>query len=367
MIPNSCLRLVKHVSPHRPPNNRSRCVCGGANISDGNRFGLTEGRQIFVDALTRFAEQSRNPRLTSIVRRVAAPLRVAVHGRDGVGRPTVCAALTAAGVAVVKDATADVQVVVIAETLKPEDRAMLGAFDGPTLTVLNKADLSGLGAGGPLALAHRRAADCRALTGGPTVPMVALLATAELDDELIGALRTLVTEPADLTSADAFVCSEHSLPHALRRRLLETIDRFGIAHAVLALGEGADATALPALLRRASLVDQVVEHLDAVGAPARYRRMRSALIELRVAAMQSGDERLVEFLSADETVLAMMATAVDVVEAAGLPVDRGDDPSSHVRRAAHWRRYSRGPVDALHRSCGADIARGSLRLLSRDR
>jgi hypothetical protein len=61
----------------------------------------------------------------------------------------------------------------------------------------------------------------------------------------------------------------------------------------------------------------------------------------------------------------MMAAAVDVVEAAGLSVDRGDDPSSHLRRAAHWRRYSRGPVDALHRSCGADIARGSLRLLGR--
>jgi hypothetical protein len=299
------------------------------------------------------------------MRRISAPLRVAVHGRDGVGRGTVSAALTASGVAVVSDATADVRVVVIAETLKPEDLAMLGAFDGPILTVLNKADLGGLTNGGPLALAHRRAADFRALTGVPTVPMVALLAIAELDDELIGALRTLVTEPADLTSADAFVHSEHSLSHAVRRRLLETIDRFGVAHAVLALGEGAHAAALPALLRGASLVDRVVEHLDAVGAPARYRRVRSAVTELRVTAIQSGDSRLAEFLSADETVLAMMAAAVDVVEAAGLSVDRGDDPSSHLRRAAHWRRYSRGPVDALHRSCGADIARGSLRLLGR--
>jgi hypothetical protein len=177
------------------------------------------------------------------MRRISAPLRVAVHGRDGVGRGTVSAALTASGVAVVSDATADVRVVVIAETLKPEDLAMLGAFDGPILTVLNKADLGGLTNGGPLALAHRRAADFRALTGVPTVPMVALLAIAELDDELIGALRTLVTEPADLTSADGFVHSEHSLSHAVRRRLLETIDRFGVAHAVLALGEGAHAAA----------------------------------------------------------------------------------------------------------------------------
>jgi len=51
------------------------------------------------------------------------------------------------------------------------------------VTVLNKADLSGLGDGGPLARADRRAAACRALTGVPTVPMIALLAAAELDDE----------------------------------------------------------------------------------------------------------------------------------------------------------------------------------------
>jgi hypothetical protein len=47
--------------------------------------GTTEGHQIFVDALTRFAEQSRNPRLTPIIQRIGAPLRVAVLGRDGVG------------------------------------------------------------------------------------------------------------------------------------------------------------------------------------------------------------------------------------------------------------------------------------------
>jgi hypothetical protein len=71
------------------------------------------------------------------------------------------------------------------------------------------------------------------------------------------------------------------------------------------------------------------------------------------------------FLATDEAVLARMAAAVDVVEAAGVEVDRGDDAATHLRRAVHWRRYSRGPVDALHRSCGADIARGSLRLLER--
>ena len=62
----------------------------------------------------------------------------------------------------------------------------------------------------------------------------------------------------------------------------------------------------------------------AAGAPVRYRRVRSALTEMNSLAAQSGDERLAEFLSTDETVLAVMAAAVDVVEAAGAAVDRGD-------------------------------------------
>lgn len=305
--------------------------------------------------------------MTPIIRRVSAPLRVAVRGRDGVGRGTVTTALASAGVAVTPDdAAADLRVVVIAEALKPEDQAMLHA-DRPTVAVLNKADLTGFGAGGPLTLAHRRAAEYRALTGVPTVPMVALLATADLDGELISALHTLVRQPADLTSTDGFVQSQHPLSHEVRRRLLDTLDRFGIAHAVVAIGEGSDAAAVAAVLRRLSQTDRVVAHLEAAGAPVRYRRVRQAVSELHTLAVQSGDSRLTEFLSTDATVLAVMAAAVDVVEAAGVGVDTGDDAASHLRRAVHWRRYSRGPVDALHRSCGADISRGSLRLLRQAR
>jgi hypothetical protein len=330
--------------------------------------GVMEGRQIFVDALTRFAEQNRIPGLTPLIARMSAPLRIAVLGRDGVGRSTVAEALTAAGVTVTPDASAaDVRVVVIAESLKPEDRALLAAGDGPTVTVLNKADLTGLGDGGPLPRSHRRAADYRALTGLPTVPMVALLAGAELDDELMSALRVLVTEPADLTSTDAFLGTGHSLRPELRRRLLATLDRFGIARAVLALDEGADDATVSTLLRRASQVDRVVAHIEAASAPVRYRWIQTAISELHCLAAQSGNDRLSEFLSTDESVLAVMAAAVDVVEAAGVMVDRADDVAAHLQRAVHWRRYSRGPVDALHRSCGADIARGSLRLLGRVR
>lgn len=284
------------------------------------------------------------------------------------GRGTVAAALAASGMTVTADATAaDIHVLVIAEALKPEDRAWLAAADRPMLTVLNKADLAGLGDGGPLTRAHRRAADYRALTGVPTVPMVALLATADLDEELMSALRVLVTEPADLTSTDAFVGSSHSLRPELRRRLLATLDRFGIARAVLALAEGADGATVSTVARQASQVDRVIEHIEAAGASVRYRRVQSAITELRSLAVQSDDDRLMQFLSTDETVLAVMAAAVDVVEAAGVEVDRGDDAAAHLRRAVHFRRYGQGPVGALHRSCGADIARGSLRLLGRVR
>ena len=318
---------------------------------------------IFVDALTQFAQESRDPRLAPIIRRVSCPLRVAVLGRHGVGRGTVAAALASAGVTVTPDASAaDLHVVVIGESLKAEDRAMLRG-DRPSLTVLNKADLTGFGAGGPLVLAHRRAAECHASTGVPTVPMVALLATADLDGELMSALRALIRRPADLTSTDAFVAGQHPLSQDIRRRLLDALDRFGIAHAVVAVSEGADATAVAALLRRLSQIDRVLAHLAAAGAPVRYRRVTAAMTELQMLAVQPDGDQLTEFLSTDATVIAVMAAAVEVVEACGVRVDAGEDAASHLRRAVQWRRYSRGPVDDLHRSCGADICRGSLRLL----
>lgn len=38
--------------------------------------------------------------------------------------------------------------------------------------------------------------------------------------------------------------------------------------------------------------------------------------------------------------------------------------SAPIVVAVRWQRYPRGPVSGLHRACGADIVRGSLRLLS---
>jgi hypothetical protein len=318
----------------------------------------------FIEDLTRFAESASMPRLSPIIDRLRRPVAVAVVGRPGVGRRTVAAALRDRGVAVVPDAAAaDVVVLVIAEALKPEERA-LAASGRPTLIVLNKADLTGSRDGGALANAHRRAATVQKRTGARTVAMVALLAAmTALDDDLVAALRTLVSTPANLGSVDAFSRGDHPVDHDVRTRLLQRMDRFGIAHAVLALARGADPTSLPALLHGLSNVEAVLAGLHAVAAPVRYRRLRTALGETHSLAVLFDDERLFLLLSSEAAVLATMAAAVDVVQSEGIVVDPGDDQDAHRRRAVQWRRYARGPVNALHRSCGVDIVRGSLRLL----
>jgi hypothetical protein len=318
----------------------------------------------FSEHLTRFAETAPMPQLSPIIARLTRRVGVAVVGRAGVGRDTVAAALRDHGVTVTPDtAAADIQVLVIAEALKPEERAM-AATDRPTLIVLNKADLTGSRSGGALPNAHRTAADVQRRTGTPTVAMVGLLGkTTALDDDLVDALRTLVHTAADLRSVDAFTSGDHPVGSEIRTRLLERLDRFGIAHAVLALARGADPATLPTLLQRLSNVDAVLARLDAASAPVRYRRLRAALAEMHSLAVQLDDQALLGLLNSDAAVLATMTAAVDVVEADGIRVDPGDDPDAHRRRAAQWRRYSRGPVDALHRRCGADITRGSLRLL----
>jgi hypothetical protein len=332
---------------------------GGRNVRE---TAIREGHQIFTDELTRFAERAGDPRIRALTGELRGPIRIVVRGRAGVGLAVVAAALTDEGLIVTDADTAEVAVVVVAEAVKPEDRAMIGPI--PTLMVLNKADLAGFGAGGPIAVADSKAAELQALTGVPTVPMVGLLAAGTLDGELVAALRALLSEPADLTSTDGFLSAEHSLPRSVRERLLERLDLFGIAAGVLALSHGVDAAALPAVLRRLSQVDRVTAQLAAIGAEVRYRRMESALVSLRAMAA-GGASAVAEFLSCDDTVLAAMAAAVDVVAAAGLTVDGADDPSAHLQRALHWHRYSRGPVNRLHRRCAADICRGSLRLLRR--
>ncbi len=324
------------------------------------------GHRIFADELAGFAAQLAEPHLDSIATAIAAPLRVAVGGRHGVGRGTVATALASAGLAVTGEpAGAEVDVYVIAEVVKPEDRDALAAARNPVLMVLNKADLAS--SSGPIGAAQRRCAHFAELTGVPTLPMVALLAVAALDglldDELWSALRTLAGQPVGPVTPDAFLTEPHPLPATLRRRLLNTVDLFGVDLVVAALRRDRPVAAITALLRRVSGVDAILGSVAAAAAEARYRRVLGAVAELETLAV--ADQRISDFLRRDDTVIARMAAAVDVVQAAGLNVDPREDPAAHLRRAVHWQRYSRGPAAALRRSCGADIARGSLRLWSR--
>ena len=258
----------------------------------------------------------------------------------------------------------------IAEVVKPEDADAVAAARRPVLVVLNKADLGGgLADGGPLAAARARCPQFAELLRVPVEPMSGLLAVAALDDldeDLWAALRVLADHPGGLAaldgSFDGFLAAWVPVPTEARRRLLEALDLFGTALGVAALRHRTAAQAL-ALWRRISRVDAVVDGLVAVGAGVRYQRLLDAVAELEALAVSQAVSRdgISEFLTSDDTVIARMAAALEVVEASELQAG----PAAHLQRAVHWQRYGSGPVGDLCRACAADITRGSLRLWSR--
>ena len=341
-----------------------------------------QGHQIFVDELARFAATGADERLTAIVERVAAPLRVTIRGRRGAGRSTVARALNRASSPIVvaeHDDAADIDVYVITEVVKPEDADAIAATRRPVLVVLNKADLVGSlsGGDGPVAAARDRCTTLSALLGVPIEPMIGLLAVTALDDvndELWPALRELAAHAGAQAgldgSFDGFLAADNTVPERIRLRLLESLDMFGIALGISAARQGRTPAQTATLLRRVSGVDAVLDKIAVLGAEIRYLRVLEAVAELEALAVSHDDlgETIAGFLSRDDTVVARMAAAVELAEAAGLDVDPGntgrDDPAAHLPRAVRWQRYSRGPVSELHRACGADIARGSLRLWS---
>lgn len=275
-----------------------------------------------------------------------------VTGRRGVGRRTVAHALARSGLAVTTSADADLGVHVLADVVKPEDRAAVDAADRPVLLVLNKADLiattaPGRRQDGPTAAARARCAQLSARSGRPVEPLVGLLAVADLDDSrwaLLGALAAgNAVEPAD------------------RGRLMNCLDTFGIRQATAAIRQGATRADVTELLRDLSGIDAVVDALDVLGAPLRYRRVLGAVAELETMAVT--DRRIAEFLTHDDTVVARMRCAFDAAEASGIDVDRADTAAAHLRRARHWQPRRRGPA-GLRQACGNDIVRGSLRLWS---
>ena len=346
-----------------------------------------QGHHTFVAELARFAAGHADPRVTGIAERAAAPLRVHVRGRPKVGCATVARALagagTPSGISVTSaSAGADVVVYVIAEVVKPEDADAIPAAGRPVVAVLNKADLAGSLSGrtgeAPTVAARARCSELSALVGLPIEPMIGLLAVAALDDlggELWAALGALAAAPGGANCLDGsfagFLAANIPVPRDVRLRLLDTLDLFGTALGIAAVRRGGTPAQVRALLRRISGVDAVLQRISAVGAEARYRRVLAAVAELEALAVaEEGNVVAIgAFLSCDDTVVARMAAAIDVAEAAGLdPGPRDDDLAAHLARAVRWQGYSvgrPGPASDLRRACGADIARGSLRLWSR--
>ena len=314
---------------------------------------------IFVDELERFAADVRDPRCAVIAERLATPLRVAVSGRAGVGRSTAARALVRVGeqrgtiTLISEPSDAELNVYLLAEVVKPEDRAAIGAIDRPVLTVLTKADLIattevGRYPQGPTSAAGARCRQLSGRTGLSIEPLVGILAVAALD----GLVDDTVWAGLQELAAGGHVAAP------VQRRLLDILDAFGIAQAIAAIRVGATRTEAVTVLRRLSRIDDVVDAIERLGAQARYQRVLDAVADLETLAVT--DPRISEFLSRDDTVVARMMAAMDVVEAAGFVVDRGDTADRHLRRALDWRRGR--PVADVHRVCSADIVRGSLRL-----
>jgi hypothetical protein len=251
-------------------------------------------------------------------------------------------------------ADAEVNIHVLAEVVKPEDRAAVATAGRPVLVVLNKADLIATTApgrypDGPTAAARGRCAQLSARAGFPVEPLVGVLAVAALDDtSWRGLLALSGGQPVD---------------DAVHGRLMDTLDAFGIRQATAAIRRGAGRGDVEALLHAVSGIDAVTDKLAVLGGQPRYQRMLAAVAQLETMAVT--DPRISDFLASDDTVVARMTAAFEAVEAVGISVDHGDTAAAHLRRAVHWQSRRQKAVTGAGRACRADIVRGSLRLWSK--
>lgn len=345
-----------------------------------------QGHQIFVDELARFATSSADQRVVAIAQRAAEPLRVAVRGRPGVGCRTVARALQGAGSssgmtvtpqARAADSDVDLVVYVTVEVVKPEDREAIAATRRPVVAVLNKADLAGpLSGAGPIVMAQARCAQFSTLLGVPMESMIGLLAVAaldDLDDTLRAVLRALAAHP------DGFDALDRAVAGFLARQPCRSLPRYGCGcwtPSTCSASHWAwqrSGRAGPREPRRSSApcyAGSAVSTPSSTRSPPPVLRCatggcltRSRSCEALAAQAKEIGGPIGEFLRDDDTVLARMAAAVDVALAVGLDVGPLDDPAAHLPRAVRWHRYSLDNGD-MHRTCGADIARGSLRLWS---
>ena len=122
-----------------------------------------------------------------------------------------------------------------------------------------------------------RCARLSARTGLPIQPVVGVLAVAALDDVLDDALRAAPAGAGHSARRPELAgqLSHRRAPggRELRRRLLDTLDVFGVEQALEAIRDGATRDQTRAVLRHLSCIDDVVDTIGSIGAQVHYRRV----------------------------------------------------------------------------------------------
>ena len=272
----------------------------------------------------------------------------------------------------------DVIVYVTAEVIKPEDADAIAAARQPLLAVLNKADLAGSLSGrtgdGPIAAARTRCLELSERVGVPVEPMIGLLAVAALDgldDAAWAALQVLAAHPSGAESLDGSIrrLPGGEKPGACRRAAALAGHPGPVRHrAGNRRGPpGQDAGAGPSL----AAADQL-----------RGRRRQQGVGRSAPKCATSGCSTPSRNWRHWPSAATRLASGSAGSSPTTTPWSRGWPPRWTWPRRPGWtsggatirpdtcrgRRggsaTAAGPVSDLHRACGADIARGSLRLWS---
>jgi hypothetical protein len=227
--------------------------------------------------------------LNRAVGELRGPLRVAVTGRFGTGRDTVAAALRrrfdVSPIGPGDDAEdADAWLHVLAGWPREDDVAALAALDPRrSLVLLGKSDSLG-----SWPAARVRAGECAGELGRPVIPVMAILAIADLGDEEIELLAAMAAAGEQVPPMQAtFIDAGGPGQRLGRMALLRRLDAYGIAATIAVLGSGRrEAAELAELLVQRSGLDALADPLSGFAAAAPIARLRRVAAELEIIAAQ---------------------------------------------------------------------------------
>ncbi|EFV11989.2 hypothetical protein [Segniliparus rugosus] len=235
-----------------------------------------------------------------LARTISAPIRVAVKGREGVGRSKVVQALAPMLARELHFVESDLgqsqdppEIVlhVLAAAARGADKDASKAVDNTMACgLLNKCDTISIpGDAGLWDQASEAAARSTRELGYPVFPAVALLATAVVDSQMFGWLQSIAD--ADETtppSAELFLGAGRNSPvgTAERERLVREIGIYGLycAFGALRLDSYRTPEALTAMLRGLSGFGPFLPCLQSLAVRARARRISEFLAKMEQAA-----------------------------------------------------------------------------------